>query len=48
MKTTIQGLPCRDQHIHEPTPKVAIAMIWRKHETSQTIHKFLEIVREVK
>lgn len=35
------------QQIHPPTPKVTIAMIWRKHETSPSIQKFLQIVRQV-
>lgn len=43
------------QNIHQPILPVgmgcasasAIAIIWRKNDTSQTIHKFLEIVREV-
>jgi DNA-binding transcriptional LysR family regulator len=33
------------KNIAESTPKVAIAMIWRSHETSPTVQKFLEIVR---
>ncbi|WP_427158968.1 LysR family transcriptional regulator [Aliinostoc sp. HNIBRCY26] len=35
------------RQIHPPTPKVAIAMIWRKTEISPTIQKFLQIVREL-
>ncbi|MCC5635852.1 LysR family transcriptional regulator [Nostoc sp. CHAB 5844] len=34
------------KHIEEHTPKVAIAMIWRSSETSPTVQKFLEIVRD--
>ena len=30
----------------EPTPKVAIAMIWRKNETSPTVLKLVEIVKQ--
>lgn len=32
--------------IAEQTPKVAIAMIWRSNETSPTVQKFVEIVRQ--
>ncbi|MEB3182692.1 MAG: LysR family transcriptional regulator [Nostocaceae cyanobacterium] len=34
--------------LEEPTPKVAIAMIWRRYHTSATVQRFLEVVREVK
>ncbi|MEH2193920.1 MAG: LysR family transcriptional regulator [Nostoc sp.] len=33
--------------LQEPTPKVAIAMIWRKNETSPTVQRLVEIVRQV-
>jgi DNA-binding transcriptional LysR family regulator len=32
--------------LQEYTPKVAIAMIWRKNETSATVLKFVEIVKQ--
>ncbi|HYX15094.1 MAG TPA: LysR substrate-binding domain-containing protein [Nostoc sp.] len=32
--------------LEEPTPKVAIAMIWRKNETSPTVLKLVEIVKQ--
>ncbi|MEH2232305.1 MAG: LysR family transcriptional regulator [Nostoc sp.] len=32
--------------VQEPTPKVAIAMIWRKNETSPTVLKLVEIVKQ--
>jgi DNA-binding transcriptional LysR family regulator len=31
--------------IQEPTPKTAIAIIWRQNDTSATVQKFLEIAR---
>jgi len=34
------------KHIKEPTPKVSIAIIWRSSDTSSTVQKFLEIVRQ--
>ncbi|MEH2322527.1 MAG: LysR substrate-binding domain-containing protein [Nostoc sp.] len=34
------------QTLEEHTPKVGIAMIWRKNETSPTVQRFLEIVRQ--
>lgn len=33
--------------VQEPTPKAAIAIIWRRNDTSPTVQKFLEIVRIV-
>ncbi len=33
--------------VKEATPKTAIAIIWRKNDTSATVQKFLEIVRLV-
>ncbi|MFN6465784.1 MAG: LysR family transcriptional regulator [Nostoc sp. DedVER02] len=33
--------------VQEPTPKVSIAMIWRKSETSPTVQKLVEIVIQV-
>jgi len=33
------------RNIAQPTPKVAIAMIWRNNETFPTVQKFVEIVR---
>ncbi|QSJ19485.1 LysR family transcriptional regulator [Nostoc sp. UHCC 0702] len=35
------------QNIQESTPKVAIAMIWRRNQTSPTIQGFLKVVRQV-
>jgi DNA-binding transcriptional LysR family regulator len=32
--------------LQEPTPQVAIVMIWRRNDTSPTVQKFLEIVRQ--
>jgi DNA-binding transcriptional LysR family regulator len=32
--------------LQEPTPQVAIVMIWRRKDTSPTVQKFLEIVRQ--
>jgi DNA-binding transcriptional LysR family regulator len=32
--------------LQEHTPKVAIAMIWRKNETSATVLRFVEIVKQ--
>lgn len=31
--------------VQEPTPKAAIAMVWRQNDTSPTVQRFLEIVR---
>ncbi len=31
--------------VQEPTPKTAIAIIWRQNDTSATVQKFLEIAR---
>ncbi|MBH8576357.1 LysR family transcriptional regulator [Nostocaceae cyanobacterium CENA369] len=33
--------------VQESTPKVSIAMIWRKNETSPTVQKLVEIVRQI-
>ncbi len=33
--------------IQQPTPKVAIAMIWQHHNTSPTVQKFIEVVRQI-
>ncbi len=33
--------------LQEPTPEVGINMIWRRHDTSPTVHRFLEVVRQV-
>ncbi len=32
--------------LQEPTPQVAIVMIWRRNDTSPTVQRFLEIVRQ--
>ncbi|MEH2131337.1 MAG: LysR substrate-binding domain-containing protein [Nostoc sp.] len=32
--------------LQEPSPKVAIAMIWRKNETSPTVLRLVEIVKQ--
>lgn len=32
--------------VQEPTPKVSIAMIWRKNETSPTVLRLVEIVKQ--
>jgi DNA-binding transcriptional LysR family regulator len=32
--------------LQEPTPKAAIAMVWKHHETSPTVQRFLEVVRQ--
>ncbi|MEH1831381.1 MAG: LysR family transcriptional regulator [Nostoc sp.] len=34
------------KNLQEDSPKVANAMIWRKNETSRTVQRFLEIVRQ--
>jgi DNA-binding transcriptional LysR family regulator len=34
------------QNIEESTPKVAIAMIWRRNQTSPTVQRFLKVVRQ--
>ncbi|MBH8564357.1 LysR family transcriptional regulator [Nostoc sp. CENA67] len=34
------------QNIQESTPKVAIAMIWRRNQTSPTVQRFLKVVRQ--
>ena len=34
------------KNLQEPTPKVAIAMIWRKNETSPTVLRLVEIVKQ--
>lgn len=33
--------------VQEPTPEVAIAMIWREHDLSPTVQRFLEVVGQV-
>lgn len=33
--------------VQESTPKVSIAMIWRRNETSPTVQKLVEIVRQI-
>ncbi|BAZ47816.1 LysR family transcriptional regulator [Nostoc sp. NIES-4103] len=34
------------QNIQESTPKVAIAIIWRRNQTSPTVQRFLKVVRQ--
>jgi DNA-binding transcriptional LysR family regulator len=34
------------KNVQEPTPKVSIAMIWRKNETSPTVLRLVEIVKQ--
>ncbi|NEQ28786.1 MAG: LysR family transcriptional regulator, partial [Microcoleus sp. SIO2G3] len=33
--------------LQEPTPKAAIAVVWKRHEVSPTVQRFLETVRQV-
>jgi DNA-binding transcriptional LysR family regulator len=33
--------------LQEPTPKVAIAVIWRRHDPSAAVQRFLEIARQI-
>ena len=33
--------------VAEPTPKATIALVWRTHDTSPTVQRFLEVVRAI-
>lgn len=35
------------KRLEEPTPEVAIAVAWRQHDSSPTVQRFIEAVREI-